>query len=60
MLEALQQDQQSKDAEILQPQKYYALGSGELRTYYENFVMEIMRKAEEKSAEQVNSYLKCH
>ena len=53
VLQTLQQEQQSKDNEISQPQQYYALGSGELRAYYESSVIELMRKVEEKSAEQV-------
>ena len=54
MLETLQAAQQCKEADISHSQQHSALGSGELRTYYEQSVLAVMRKAEEKSAGQVN------
>ena len=54
MLETLQGTQQFKEDETSQSQHHYTLGCGELRTYYEQSVLAIMRKAEEASADQVN------
>ena len=44
---------QAKEPEIPLIRASSALGSGELRNYYEKFLEENGRKAEEKSAEQV-------
>lgn len=43
-----------KEPEIPHNRASSVLGSGELRNYYEKFLEENGRKAEEKSAEQVN------
>lgn len=48
---------QAKEPEIPLIRASSVLGSGELRNYYEKFLEENGRKAEEKSAEQVNLQL---
>lgn len=54
MLERMLVAFQSKAPEIPHNRASSVLGSGELRNYYEKFLEENGRKAEEKSAEQVN------
>lgn len=53
MLSQLLDIQKTKISETPHAEKYSNLGSGELRRYYEKAVQDIIKKATENAAEQV-------